>query len=47
MIDFLKVAAWFIICLCIVILAGRIYELQEQVEQLQKAVQIEQVVNQE
>lgn len=42
MTDFLKIAAWFIICLCIIMLAGRVYELQEDVEQLQKVVQIEQ-----
>ena len=39
MTDFLKIAAWFIICLCIVMLAGRVYELQEDVKQLQKVVQ--------
>ncbi len=41
MTDFLKIAAWFLICLCIVMLAGRIYGLQERVEQLEKIVKIE------
>lgn len=45
MTDFFKIIAWFIICLCIVVLAGRIYELQEKVEQLQSAIEIEQEVN--
>lgn len=41
MTDFLKIAAWFLICLCIVMLAGRLYGLQERVEQLEKVVKIE------
>ena len=41
MTDFLKIAALFLICLCIVMLAGRIYGLQERVEQLEKVVKIE------
>jgi len=41
MTDFLKIVAWFLICLCIVILAGRFYGLQERVEQLEKVVKIE------
>ena len=41
MIDFLKILAWFLICLCIVILSGRVYGLQERVEQLEKVVKIE------
>ena len=41
MTDFFKIVAWILICLCIVILAGRVYELQEDVKQLQEAAQIE------
>ena len=47
MTDFFKIIAWFIICMCIVVLAGRIFELQKDVEQLKIAVQIEQEVKNE